>query len=144
MTYCVFRRMALCLSMISLVASRDTSAWAMWECTGCIRDSILLKHCFFKSVLIHWTNHWTIALILSQEVSQSQVLETKIFHSPYGTGVAILTGALRFTLATNIDDIKLRRLPEIPGKKCILCAIIRIPNFTWFCKWVRRIESWGF
>lgn len=54
--------------------------------------------------------------MLSKEVSQSQVLETKIFHSPYGTGVAILTGALRFTLATNIDDIKLRRLPEVPGK----------------------------
>lgn len=105
--------------------------WSLWwlqetlqhgqceNCRGCIRDSVLLKHCFFKSVLIH---HWTIALILSQEVSQSQVLETKIFHSPYGTGVAILTGTLRFTLATNIDDIKLRRLPEIPGKKCIfLC-----------------------
>uniref|UniRef100_A0A671K885 Vacuolar protein sorting-associated protein 16 homolog n=1 Tax=Sinocyclocheilus anshuiensis TaxID=1608454 RepID=A0A671K885_9TELE len=52
---------------------------------------------------------------MGNEVSQSQVLETKIFHSPYGTGVAILTGALRFTLATNIDDIKLRRLPEVPG-----------------------------
>uniref|UniRef100_A0A672PQC0 Vacuolar protein sorting-associated protein 16 homolog n=1 Tax=Sinocyclocheilus grahami TaxID=75366 RepID=A0A672PQC0_SINGR len=51
---------------------------------------------------------------MGNEVSQSQVLETKIFHSPYGTGVAILTGALRFTLATNIDDIKLRRLPEVP------------------------------
>ncbi|RXN33531.1 vacuolar sorting-associated 16-like protein [Labeo rohita] len=50
---------------------------------------------------------------MGNEVSQSQVLETKIFHSPYGTGVAILTGALRFTLATNIDDIKLRRLPEV-------------------------------
>lgn len=117
MTSCVFRRMALCLSMISLVALRDTSAWAMWECTrfskGCIRDSILITHCFFKSVLIY---DWAIALILLQEVSQSQVLDTKIFHSPYGTGVAILTGALRFTLATNIDDIKLRRLPEVPGK----------------------------
>ncbi|XP_056606714.1 vacuolar protein sorting-associated protein 16 homolog [Triplophysa dalaica] len=52
---------------------------------------------------------------MGNEVSQSQVMETKIFHSPYGTGVAILTGALRFTLATNIDDIKLKRLPEVPG-----------------------------
>ncbi len=67
-------------------------------------------------------------MILSQEVSQSQVLETKIFHSPYGTGVAIFTGAMRFTLATNIDDIKLRRLPEVPGKICILCDVIRKTN----------------
>ncbi|XP_038835641.1 vacuolar protein sorting-associated protein 16 homolog isoform X3 [Salvelinus namaycush] len=49
------------------------------------------------------------------EVVQNQVLEAKVFHSPYGTGVAIVTGASRFTLATNIDDLKLRRLPEVPG-----------------------------
>lgn len=61
--------------------------------------------------------------MLSKEVSQSQVLKTKIFHSPYGTGVAILTGALRFTLATNIDDIKLRRLPEVPGNVSMCCCI---------------------
>uniref|UniRef100_A0AAQ5YRW2 Vacuolar protein sorting-associated protein 16 homolog n=1 Tax=Amphiprion ocellaris TaxID=80972 RepID=A0AAQ5YRW2_AMPOC len=50
-----------------------------------------------------------------QEVVQTQVLEAKVFHSPYGTGVAIVTGSSRFTLATNIDDLKLRRLPEVPG-----------------------------
>uniref|UniRef100_A0A4W6G197 Vacuolar protein sorting-associated protein 16 homolog n=1 Tax=Lates calcarifer TaxID=8187 RepID=A0A4W6G197_LATCA len=44
-----------------------------------------------------------------------QVLEAKVFHSPYGTGVAIVTGSSRFTLATNIDELKLRRLPEVPG-----------------------------
>lgn len=47
---------------------------------------------------------------------QSQVLEAKVFHSPYGTGIAIVTGSSRFTLATNIDELKLRRLPEVPGK----------------------------
>ncbi|KAI4793359.1 hypothetical protein KUCAC02_032774 [Chaenocephalus aceratus] len=46
---------------------------------------------------------------------QSQVLEAQVFHSPYGTGFAIVTGSSRFTLATNIDDLKLRRLPEVPG-----------------------------
>ncbi|KAK1876276.1 Vacuolar protein sorting-associated protein 16 like [Dissostichus eleginoides] len=52
---------------------------------------------------------------MGQEVVQSQVLEAQVFHSPYGTGVAIVTGSSRFTLATNIDDLKLRRLPEVPG-----------------------------
>lgn len=51
-----------------------------------------------------------------QEVVQSQVLEAKVFHSPYGTGVAIVTGSSRFIMATNIDDLKLRRLPEVPGR----------------------------
>ncbi|KAK1876336.1 Vacuolar protein sorting-associated protein 16 like [Dissostichus eleginoides] len=50
---------------------------------------------------------------MGQEVVQSQVLEAQVFHSPYGTGVAIVTGSSRFTLATNIDDLKLRRLPEV-------------------------------
>ncbi|NXN14461.1 VPS16 protein, partial [Indicator maculatus] len=49
------------------------------------------------------------------EVLQNHVLEAKVFHTEYGTGVAILTGALRFSLATNIDDLKLRRMPEVPG-----------------------------
>lgn len=57
----------------------------------------------------HMTSHF------KQEVVQSQVLEAKVFHSPYGTGIAIVTGSSRFTLATNIDDLKLRRLPEVPG-----------------------------
>ncbi|KAI6069782.1 Vacuolar protein sorting-associated protein 16-like protein [Aix galericulata] len=50
-----------------------------------------------------------------EEVLQNHVLEAKVFHTEYGTGVAILTGAHRFSLATNIDDLKLRRMPEVPG-----------------------------
>ncbi|NXS68391.1 VPS16 protein, partial [Pandion haliaetus] len=49
------------------------------------------------------------------EVLQNHVLEAKVFHTEYGTGVAILTGAHRFSLTTNIDDLKLRRMPEVPG-----------------------------
>uniref|UniRef100_A0A4W3IMZ5 Vacuolar protein sorting-associated protein 16 homolog n=1 Tax=Callorhinchus milii TaxID=7868 RepID=A0A4W3IMZ5_CALMI len=52
---------------------------------------------------------------MGNEVLQNRVVEAKVFHSVYGSGVAILTGAFRFTCATNIDDLKLRRLPEIPG-----------------------------
>ncbi|NXK73564.1 VPS16 protein, partial [Amazona guildingii] len=49
------------------------------------------------------------------EVLQNHVLEAKVFHSEFGTGVAILTGSHRFSLATNIEDLKLRRMPEVPG-----------------------------
>lgn len=55
-------------------------------------------------------------------MGQSQVLEAKVFHSPYGTGIAIVTGASRFTLATNIDDLKLRRLPEVQGKHPVILS----------------------
>lgn len=55
---------------------------------------------------------------------QSQVLEAKVFHSPYGTGVAIVTGSSRFTLATNIEDLKLRRLPEVPGKNVSVVLVM--------------------
>lgn len=58
-----------------------------------------------------------------QEVVQSQVLQAKVFHSPYGTGVAILSGSARFTLAANIDDLKLRRLPEVPGRAHLFACL---------------------
>ncbi|KAJ6658609.1 hypothetical protein lerEdw1_019997 [Lerista edwardsae] len=57
----------------------------------------------------------TWLLSVPQEVLQNHVLEAKVFHTEFGTGVAILTGAHRFTMATNVDDLKLRRLPEVPG-----------------------------
>lgn len=46
---------------------------------------------------------------------QNHVLEARVFHTEYGTGVAILTGAHRFSLATNIDDLKLRRMHDMPS-----------------------------
>ncbi|CAI7935436.1 sorting-associated 16 homolog, partial [Podarcis lilfordi] len=51
---------------------------------------------------------------MGNEVLQNHVLEAKVFHTEYGTGVAILTGAHRFTIATNVEDLKLRRLPQVP------------------------------
>lgn len=64
-------------------------------------------------------------------MGQSQVLEAKVFHSPYGTGVAIVTGASRFTLATNIDDLKLRRLPEVPGEHPVILPLSFLPTSMW-------------
>uniref|UniRef100_A0ACB8E994 Vacuolar protein sorting-associated protein 16 n=1 Tax=Sphaerodactylus townsendi TaxID=933632 RepID=A0ACB8E994_9SAUR len=52
---------------------------------------------------------------MGNEVLQNHVVEAKVFHTEYGTGVAIFTGAHRFILATNVDDLKLRRMPEVPG-----------------------------
>ncbi|XP_061439573.1 vacuolar protein sorting-associated protein 16 homolog isoform X2 [Rhineura floridana] len=52
---------------------------------------------------------------MGNEVLQNHVLEAKVFHTEHGTGVAILTGAHRFTMATNVDHLKLRRLPQVPG-----------------------------
>uniref|UniRef100_A0A667ZND7 Vacuolar protein sorting-associated protein 16 homolog n=1 Tax=Myripristis murdjan TaxID=586833 RepID=A0A667ZND7_9TELE len=82
--------------------------WTVNDELLCIQeDGTVLIYDLFGSFKRHFS--------MGQEVVQSQVLEAKVFHSPYGTGVAIVTGSSRFTLATNIDDLKLRRLPEVPG-----------------------------
>ncbi|XP_040213035.1 vacuolar protein sorting-associated protein 16 homolog isoform X3 [Rana temporaria] len=56
---------------------------------------------------------------LGNEIKQNQILEAKVFHSEYRTGIAVLTGALNFTLTSNIDDVKLRRMPEMPNPKVL-------------------------
>lgn len=66
------------------------------------------------------------SLSMAQEVLQNHVLEAKVFHTEYGTGVAILTGAHRFSLTTNIDDLKLRRMPEVPGASPPHCPLFRL------------------
>ncbi|KAM8905162.1 vacuolar protein sorting-associated protein 16 homolog [Spinachia spinachia] len=82
--------------------------WTVSDELLCIQeDGSVLIYDLFGSFKRHFS--------MGQEVVQSQVLEAKVFHSPYGTGVAIVTGSSRFILATNIDDLKLRRLPEVPG-----------------------------
>uniref|UniRef100_A0AAQ6A9X3 Vacuolar protein sorting-associated protein 16 homolog n=1 Tax=Amphiprion ocellaris TaxID=80972 RepID=A0AAQ6A9X3_AMPOC len=85
--------------------------WTVSDELLCIQeDGSVLIYDLFGSFKRHFS--------MGQEVVQTQVLEAKVFHSPYGTGVAIVTGSSRFTLATNIDDLKLRRLPEVPGNTC--------------------------
>uniref|UniRef100_A0A8C5C216 Vacuolar protein sorting-associated protein 16 homolog n=1 Tax=Gadus morhua TaxID=8049 RepID=A0A8C5C216_GADMO len=82
--------------------------WSVSEELLCVQqDGTVLIYDLTGAFLRHFS--------MGQEVVQSHVSEAKIFHSPYGTGVAIVTGSSRFTLATNIDDLKLRRLPEVPG-----------------------------
>lgn len=89
--------------------------WTISDELLCIQeDGTVLIYDLFGSFKRHFS--------MGQEVVQSQVLEAKVFHSPYGTGVAIITGSARFTLAANIDDLKLRRLPEVPGLQGKPCS----------------------
>ncbi|KAM4559885.1 vacuolar protein sorting-associated protein 16 homolog isoform 2-T2 [Odontesthes bonariensis] len=82
--------------------------WSVSDELLCVQeDGSVLIYDLFGTFKRHFS--------MGQEVVQSQVLEAKVFHSPYGTGIAIVTGSSRFTLATNIEDLKLRRLPEVPG-----------------------------
>uniref|UniRef100_A0A1A7XRE5 Vacuolar protein sorting-associated protein 16 homolog n=1 Tax=Iconisemion striatum TaxID=60296 RepID=A0A1A7XRE5_9TELE len=82
--------------------------WSVSDELLCVQeDRTVLIYDLFGSFKRHFS--------MGQEVDQSQVFEAKVFHSPYGTGIAILTGSSHFTLATNIEDLKLRRLPEVPG-----------------------------
>ncbi|XP_017296422.1 vacuolar protein sorting-associated protein 16 homolog [Kryptolebias marmoratus] len=82
--------------------------WSVSDELLCVQeDGTVLIYDVFGSFKRHFS--------MGQEVVQSQVLEAKVFHSPYGTGIAIVTGSSRFTFATNIEDLKLRRLPEVPG-----------------------------
>ncbi|MGH0134554.1 UNVERIFIED_CONTAM: hypothetical protein FKN15_023298 [Acipenser sinensis] len=82
--------------------------WTVSDDLLCIQeDGTVLIYDMFGNFHRHFS--------MGNEVLQNQVIEAKVFHSAYGTGVAIVTGAFRFTLAANIDDLKLRRLPEVPG-----------------------------
>ncbi|OWK56755.1 Vacuolar protein sorting-associated protein 16 [Lonchura striata] len=82
--------------------------WTAGEDLLCIQeDGTVLVYNIFCEFQRHFS--------MGNEVLQNRVLEAQVFHTEFGTGVAILTGALRFSLATNIEDLKLRRLPEVPG-----------------------------
>jgi len=71
-----------------------------------------------------WCPNLGPSVSMAQEVLQNHVLEAKVFHTEYGTGVAILTGAHRFSLTTNIDDLQLRRMPEVPGASPPRCSTL--------------------
>ncbi|KFP03155.1 Vacuolar protein sorting-associated protein 16, partial [Calypte anna] len=82
--------------------------WTASEDLLCIQeDGTVLVYNLFCEFKRHFS--------MGNEVLQNHVLEAKVFHTEYGTGVAILTGAHRVSLATNIEDLKLRRMPEVPG-----------------------------
>uniref|UniRef100_A0A8C5QED8 Vacuolar protein sorting-associated protein 16 homolog n=1 Tax=Leptobrachium leishanense TaxID=445787 RepID=A0A8C5QED8_9ANUR len=84
--------------------------WTVTEDLLCIQeDGTVLIYDVFCEFKRHFS--------LGNEVKQNQVVEAKVFHSEYRTGIAILTRALTFTLTSSIEELKLRRMPEITGSK---------------------------
>uniref|UniRef100_A0A3B3ZYC1 Vacuolar protein sorting-associated protein 16 homolog n=1 Tax=Periophthalmus magnuspinnatus TaxID=409849 RepID=A0A3B3ZYC1_9GOBI len=82
--------------------------WSVSDELLCVQeDGTVLIYDLFGSFKRHFS--------MGQEITHDQVVQARVFHSPFGTGVAVVTASARFTLATNIDDLKLRRLPEVPG-----------------------------
>ncbi|KAM4626873.1 vacuolar protein sorting-associated protein 16 homolog [Discoglossus pictus] len=84
--------------------------WTVTEDLLCIQeDGTVLIYDIFCVFKRHFS--------MGSEIKQNQVLEAKVFHTEYGSGIAILTGALKFTLTSNIEELKLRRMQDIPGPK---------------------------
>ena len=44
-----------------------------------------------------------------------KVLDVRIFNSYKGTGIAVLTCTFRIFITNSIDDVRLKRLAEVPG-----------------------------
>ncbi|XP_062491531.1 vacuolar protein sorting-associated protein 16 homolog, partial [Pezoporus occidentalis] len=105
----IFSASGLLLASIPWKSGRLVQlGWTAGEDLLCIQeDGTVLIYNLFCEFKRHFS--------MGNEVLQNHVLEAKVFHSEFGTGVAILTGSHRFSLATNIEDLKLRRMPEVPG-----------------------------
>ncbi|XP_060587181.1 vacuolar protein sorting-associated protein 16 homolog, partial [Ruditapes philippinarum] len=52
---------------------------------------------------------------LGQEAKDTKVLDVRIFRSYKGTGIAVLTCNYRIFMVNCIDDLRVRRLAEVPG-----------------------------
>ena len=50
-----------------------------------------------------------------QEAKDTKVLDVRIFRSYKGTGIAVLTCSYRIFMVNCIDDLRVRRLAEVPG-----------------------------
>ena len=64
-----------------------------------------------------------------QEAKDVKVLDVKMFNSYKGTGIAVLTATFRIFITNSIDDIRLKRLAEVPGRQfteCLLPTVLMI------------------
>lgn len=55
-------------------------------------------------------------LYVCEEAKQSRVIDARIFPTPQGTGVAVMTSAYRVFLVNNVCEPKSRQLADIPSK----------------------------
>uniref|UniRef100_A0A673UDK4 Vacuolar protein sorting-associated protein 16 homolog n=1 Tax=Suricata suricatta TaxID=37032 RepID=A0A673UDK4_SURSU len=86
--------------------------WSAEEELLCIQeDGVVLVYGLHGDFRRHFS--------LGNDVFQNRILDTQIFHTEFGSGVAILTGAHRFILSVNISELKLRRMPEVPGLQSV-------------------------
>ncbi|CAG01327.1 unnamed protein product [Tetraodon nigroviridis] len=98
--------------------------WTVSDELLCVQeDGSVLIYDLFGSFKRHFS--------MGQDVVQNQVLEAKVFHSPYGTGLAIVTGSSHFTLATNIEELKLRRLVPVPvHAACLFFLLVSLCHYV--------------
>ena len=60
-------------------------------------------------------------------------MDCRIFNSYKGTGIAVLTCTFRIFITNSIDDVRLKRLAEVPGMSSQLMGHIPIGSI-WFAK----------
>ena len=74
------------------------------------------------------TIHWNIDLVKFdfQEAKDVKVIDCKIFSSYQGTGIAVLTSTCRVFIINSVDDPRIRRLAEVPGKQLMETIYIHL------------------
>lgn len=83
-------------------------SWTSDEELLCIQENgkVLIYSIFGK--YIH-------AFGMGQEVEDTKVIDARVFHTPLGSGICILTGAYRLFLTNSVREPKVRKFAEIPG-----------------------------
>lgn len=57
----------------------------------------------------------TMFVCVFQEAKDTKVMDVRIFSSYKGTGIAVLTCSYRIFIVNSIDDLRIRKLAEVPG-----------------------------
>lgn len=71
-------------------------------------------------------------LTLDQEIRDSKIVDSRVFSNVFGTGIAVLTSTLSFYVYNNINELKMRRLAEVPEMKSMpVCwSVVSCDNDT--------------
>lgn len=73
-------------------------------------------------------------LYVDEEAKDTKVIDARIFATPNGTGVAVMTSTYRVFLINNVKEPKTRRLPDIPSE-CLRLVWSAVPS-----EWSRHSE----
>lgn len=55
-------------------------------------------------------------MLYLQEAKEAKVIDCRFFYSLMGTGITILTGRYHFYTINNLDEKRVRKLANPPGK----------------------------